>query len=135
MSDNRSAAAITAAANDMIAKLEELDHQLRTEMRGISAAAAREGRALSDAEKNRIDALQADDDKIGDAIQAISIQALIDLNNSSEVAALKAKFNSVNSNLTGTITRLKNIARTAATAAQVADGLAQLVETAAALTV
>lgn len=135
MSDIGSADAIITAAKAVLVNLETLSGQIQGEIEAIKLAAARERRPLSEADGNRMDALEADKDKVGDAIDELSIETLIKLNNSSDVAAIKEKLDSVNGGLSGTLTRLRKIARTAATAAQVADGLAQLAQTAAALAV
>lgn len=135
MSDSRSADTIIATAKAAIAKLNALDDQLQAEIDEIKAAAAREGRPLTDAEKHRREAIRGDDEKIGDAVDALSLMALTDLNNSSDVTQLKEKLGTINASLSDSLTRLKNIARYAAIAAQVADGLAQLAESATELAV
>src|SRR5216683_4891407 len=122
MSDTGSADAIITAAKAAISKLEDLDDELQDQIEAIKAAATAQGRALTGAEMNQIKTIEADDEKVATAIKELAIEGLIALNNSSDVAGLKQKLTSVNSHLTDTITRLKKIARTAATAAQVADG-------------
>ena len=114
-------------------KIDALDDQLQDQIEEIKLGAARQKRQTSDAEAAQIEAIEADIAKLADARQALDIDALIRLDRSGDVAAIKQTLTAANDGLAGTLDRLKRIARFAAIAAQVADGLAQLAAKAAAL--
>ena len=114
-------------------KIDALDDQLQDQIEEIKLAAARQKRQTSDAEAAQIEAIEADIAKLADARQALDIDALIRLDRSGDVAAIKRTLTDTSDGLAGTLDRLKRIARFAVIAAQVADGLAQLAAKAAAL--
>ena len=114
-------------------KIDALDDQLQDQIEDIKLAAARQKRQTSDAEAAQIEAIEADIAKLADARQALDIDALIRLDRSGDVAAIKRTLTDTSDGLADTLDRLKRIARFAVIAAQVADGLAQLAAKAAAL--
>lgn len=126
--DKETASAIVAGAMQSRSNLAELDHRLQDEIDEIVLAAAREERPLSDDDKNRRKALRAQQADVQDAFEELAFATLARLDNSADVAELKDKLDAINAQLGDDLQRLKNIARYAAIAAKVADGLAQLGE-------
>jgi len=128
MFTRESAKAIVAEATKSRSHLADLDHALQSEIDEIVLGAARAGRPLSDAEKARRKSLRASQSDVGDAFTALAFATLARLNQSADVVELKGKLDTINANLVDDLDRLKNIARYAAIAAQVADGLTKLAE-------
>ena len=83
---------------------------------------------MTNVEKARRKALRASQSDVGDALAALAFATLARLDSSADVLELQGKLDEINDNLVDDLTRLKNIARYAAVAAQVADGLAVLAE-------
>jgi hypothetical protein len=128
MFTRESAKAIVAEATKSRSRLADLDHALQSEIDEIVLGAARAGRPMSDAEKARRKALRASQSDVGDAFTALAFATLARLNQSADVVELKGKLDTINANLVDDLDRLKNIARYAAVAAKVADGLTKLAE-------
>ncbi|QEX24807.1 hypothetical protein FRZ61_47490 [Hypericibacter adhaerens] len=128
MFTRESAKAIVAEATKSRSRLADLDHALQSEIDEIVLGAARAGRPLSDDEKARRKSLRASQSDVGDAFTAVAFATLARLNQSADVEELKGKLDTINDNLTDDLNRLKNIARYAAIAAKVADGLTELAE-------
>ena len=133
MSNGQTAQAIVAEATTSRAHLAELDHQLQDEIDAIALGAAKEKRALSDDEKRRRETLRAEQREVQEAFKALAFVTLARLDQSGDVKALKAQMDLVTDLLSEDLARLKDVARFAAIAAKVADGLAQLAEKVAAL--
>lgn len=128
MFDRQTAEAIVADAMQSRAHLLDLDHALQSEIDEIVLGAARAGRPLTNDEKARRKVLRASQADVGEAFRALAFATLARLDSSADVLELKGKLDEINDNLVDDLARLKNIARYAAIAAQVADGLAVLAE-------
>ena len=120
--------AIIAAANEAEAPLKALDAKLQEEIDEIAHKAALDGRRLNDDEFNRTQALEAQQGKLRDALDAMDFATLKKLDTSAEVASLKTKMDTIISGLKKDLDRLQAIARYAETAANVADVLAKVAE-------
>ena len=126
MTDRETARDIVNEAMQTRSALTDLDHAFQEEIDEIVLTAARERRPLSDDDESRQDALLADQVKVLDALKALAFVTLARLDESADVADLKNKLDSVKDELEDDLKRLKNIARYAAIAAKVADGLTKL---------
>jgi hypothetical protein len=124
--DKESADAIVAGAMKTRSDLAELDQTIQGQIDEIVLGAARQGRDLSPAELDQRKKLRGDQADVQDAFAALAFATLRRLDNSADVADLKTKLDAINAGLTTDLNRLKAIARYAAIAAKVADGLAQL---------
>jgi hypothetical protein len=135
MSDKETADAIVAQAIKIRADLGDLDKKIQGQIDEIVMTAAREGRPLSDADKTQRDALREQQSNVEDAFDELAFATLSRLDQSADVDQLKGSLATINATLTDDLGRLQNIARYAETAANVADGLAQLAAKVAAFAV
>lgn len=124
----QSAEIIVAEAMKNRMNLLNLDHELQSEIDEIVLGAARAGRPLTVEEKARRKARRASQAEAGRALKALAFVTLARLDSSAEVIELKGKLDQVNDGLLDDLEQLKDIARYAEIAAQLADGLAKLAE-------
>jgi hypothetical protein len=133
MTDNNTVDAIIAAATASRSQLASLDHTLQGAIDEIVLGAAKQGRELTDDEKNQRKLLRAQQADVQDAFAQLGFATAARLDNSDDLKQLREKLQSINASLSDDLQRLKNIAMYAAIAAQIADGLAKLAEQVAGL--
>ena len=126
MTDKNTVDAIVAGATASRSQLASLDHMLQGAIDEIVLDAAKQGRELTDDEKNQRKLLRGQQADVQDAFAALGFSTVARLDNSDDVRQLQEELQSINANLSGDLERLKKIKTYAAIAAQVADGLAQL---------
>jgi len=120
--------AIVAGATASRSQLASLDHALQSAIDGIVLGAAKQGRELTDDEKNQRKLLRGQQADVQEAFEELAFVTVARLDNSDDVQQLREKLKSINANLDDDLQRLKKIATYAVIAAQVADGLAKLAE-------
>jgi hypothetical protein len=128
MTDANTVDAIVAGATASRSQLASLDHTLQGAIDEIVLGAAKQGRELTDAEKQQRKLLRAQQADVQDAFEELAFATAARLDNSDDVRQLREKLQSINANLSDDLDKLKKIALYAAIAAQVADGLAKLAE-------
>jgi len=126
MTDKNTVDVIVAEAAATRSQLASLDHTLQDEIDKIVLGAAKQGRALTDNEKNQRRLRRSQQADVQEAFAELAFVTVARLDNSDEVKQLREKLKSINANLSDDLERLKKIATYAAIAAQVADGLAKL---------
>jgi chaperonin cofactor prefoldin len=119
-------AQIRAKFEDARERLATLDGKLAAEYRKIGNDAFDAGRPETEAEQKRRAEITAERDRIGKALQALSLSTLDDLSNASDLVALTAAIQRVNAQLDETLDRLEEIEGYAEDAAAVAKALAGL---------
>jgi hypothetical protein len=132
MTDKNTVDAIVVGATASRSQLASLDHALQSAIDEIVLDAAKQGRELTDGEKNQRKLLRGQQADVQEAFKELAFVTAARLDNSDDVKQLREKLKSINANLNDDLERLKKIAIYAAIAAQVADGLAQLAEQVAA---
>ena len=120
------AKAIVNAAIASRTQLTTLDHELQEEIDEIELKAARDGRPLSESDKERRRSLRASQMEVEDSFEALAFATLARLDSSADVQELKDRIEAISGHLSDDLERLKKIQRSAKIAAKVAEGLAQL---------
>jgi len=128
MTDKNTVDAIIAGATASRSQLALLDHTLQGAIDKIVLDAAKQGRALTDDEKNQRKLLRGQQADVQEAFAELAFATAARLDNADDVKQFREELRSINANLSDNLERLKKIATYAAIAAQVADGLAKLAE-------
>jgi len=128
MTDKNTVDAIIAGATASRSQLALLDHTLQGAIDKIVLDAAKQGRALTDDEKNQRKLLRGQQADVQEAFAELAFATAARLDNADDVKQFREELRSINANLSDDLERLKKIATYAAIAAQVADGLAKLAE-------
>ena len=128
MTDKNTVDAIIAGATASRSQLALLDHTLQGAIDKIVLDAAKQGRALTDDEKNQRKLLRGQQADVQEAFAELAFATAARLDNADDVKQFREELRSINANLSDDPERLKKIATYAAIAAQVADGLAKLAE-------
>jgi hypothetical protein len=131
MANAASADEVFAAATAMKEQFENLKSAIDDQVEEIFRNATSARRDPTAAEKAQIESLRADQDKIDESLEALAFATLRKLDNSADIATLRAKLKEVSAGLKDDLKRLKNIARYAEIAGKVADALTKLAEMAA----
>ena len=126
MTDKNTVDAIVAGATASRSQLASLDHALQSAIDGIVLGAAKQGRELTDDEKNQRKLLRGQQADVQEAFAALAFATAARLDNSDDVKQFREELKSINANLGDDLERLKKITTYAAIAVQVADGLAKL---------
>ena len=128
MTDKNTVDAIIAGTTASRSQLALLDHTLQGAIDKIVLDAAKQGRALTDDEKNQRKLLRGQQADVQEAFAELAFATAARLDNADDVKQFREELRSINANLSDDLERLKKIATYAAIAAQVADGLAKLAE-------
>jgi predicted nucleic acid-binding Zn-ribbon protein len=126
MTDKNTVDAIVAGATASRSQLASLDHMLQGAIDKIVLDAAKQGRELTDDEKNQRKLLRGQQADVQEAFAALAFATAARLDNSDDVKQFREELQSINANLSDDLERLKKITTYAAIAVQVADGLAKL---------
>ena len=126
MTDKNTVDAIIAGAAASRSQLALLDHTLQGAIDKIVLDAAKQGRALTDNEKNQRKLLRGQQADVQEAFAELAFATAARLDNADDVKQFREELRSLNANLSDDLERLKKIVTYAAIAAQVADGLAEL---------
>ena len=126
MTDKNTVDAIVAGATASRSQLASLDHMLQGAIDKIVLDAAKQGRELTDDEKNQRKLLRGQQADVQEAFAALAFATAARLDNSDDVKQFREELKSINANLSDDLERLKKITTYAAIAVQVADGLAKL---------
>lgn len=117
-------AQIRSRYEDTRTRLATLDGKLAAEYKKIGSEAFDAGREQTEAEQKRRAEINEERDRIGKALQDLSMSTLDDLRNASDLVALTAGIQRANAQLDDTLDRLEKIEGYADDAAAVAKGLA-----------
>jgi len=126
MTDKNTVDAIIAGAAASRSQLALLDHTLQGAIDKIVLDAAKQGRALTDDEKNQRKLLRGQQADVQEAFAELAFATAARLDNADDVKQFREELKSINANLSDDLERLKKIVTYAAIAAQVADRLAEL---------
>ena len=126
MTDKNTVDAIIAGATASRSQLALLDHTLQGAIDKIVLDAAKQGRALTDDEKNQRKLLRGQQADVQEAFAELAFATAARLDNADDVKQFREELKSINANLSDDLERLKKIVTYAAIAAQVADRLAEL---------
>jgi len=126
MTDKNTVDAIIAGAIASRSQLALLDHTLQGAIDKIVLDAAKQGRALTNDEKNQRKLLRGQQADVQEAFAELAFATAARLDNADDVKQFREELRSINANLSDDLEGLKKIATYAAIAAQVADGLAEL---------
>jgi predicted nucleic acid-binding Zn-ribbon protein len=129
---------ITATKSETIAEIEaaaetaengigELQAGLQAEQRRIRRDAFDAGRQLTPQETQRLSEIDVAQSRLTAALKELSFVTLQNLDNSAEVQQLQSQMDGINRGLAGDLDRLKKLEEFSATAAKVADTIAQIV--------
>ncbi len=126
MANGESVDDIVRSAQAARRDLSDLEHELQTGIDSIDSAAFQQGRDLTAAETAKRTQLRASQAEVRDAFIQLAFVTVSRLDDSTEVAALSARMQGINSGLADDLARLKRIAQFAETAAKVVDGVANV---------
>jgi hypothetical protein len=126
MTDKNTVDAIVAGATASRSQLASLDHMLQGAIDKIVLGAAKQGRELTDDEKNQRKLLRGQQADVQEAFAALAFATAARLDNSDDVKQFREELRSINANLSDGLEKLKKITTYATIAVQVADGLAKL---------
>ncbi len=101
--------------------------ELQAEQRRINRSAFDDGRQLTPQETQRLAEIDVARSRLTAALKELSFVTLQNLDNSAEVQQLQSQMDGINKGLAGDLDKLKKLEEFAATAAKVADTIAEIV--------